>query len=141
MSNIIKLQRRGQVLEIQLDRPKANAIDHATTAELSKAFVSFRDDPDLRVAIFTGTGRFFSAGWDLKAAAGGELEELPVEGGFGGITEMFDLDKPVIAAVNGHAAGGGFEMALACDIIVASDNASMKTRMPGPTSLLWRGPR
>ena len=130
MSDIVKLERRGQVLEIQLDRPKANAINNATTAELSKAFVSFRDDPELRVAIFTGTGRFFSAGWDLKAAAGGELEELKVDGGFAGITEMFDLEKPVIAAVNGFAAGGGFEIALACDIIVASDNASMMLSEP-----------
>ena len=130
MSDIVKLERRGQVLEIQLDRPKANAIDNATTVELSKAFVSFRDDPDLRVAIFTGTGRFFSAGWDLKAAAGGELEEVAVDGGFAGITEMFDLEKPVIAAVNGYAAGGGFEIALACDIIVASDNASMMLSEP-----------
>ena len=130
MSDIVKLTRRGQVLEIQLDRPKANAIDNATTVELSKVFVSFRDDPELRVAIFTGTGRFFSAGWDLKAAAGGELDEVHVDGGFAGITEMFDLDKPVIAAVNGFAAGGGFEIALACDIIVASDNASMMLSEP-----------
>ena len=130
MGDIVKLQSRGQVLEIRLDRPKANAIDNATTIELSKAFVGFRDDPDLRVAIFTGTGRFFSAGWDLKAAAGGELAEVQVDGGFAGITEMFDLEKPVIAAVNGYAAGGGFEIALACDIIVASDNASMMLSEP-----------
>lgn len=130
MTDIVKLERRGQVLEIRLDRPKANAIDSATTAALSKAFVSFRDDPNLRVAIFTGTGRFFSAGWDLKAAAAGEVEEAQVEGGFAGITEMFDLDKPVIAAVNGHAAGGGFEIALACDIIIASENASMMLSEP-----------
>ena len=127
MSEVVTTVRRDKIFEITLDRPKANAIDAPTSRALSDAFVEFRDDPQLWVAILTGTGRFFSAGWDLKAAAAGTAgdEADYGEGGFGGITEMFELEKPVIAAVNGHAAGGGFEMALACDIIIASTQAKM----------------
>lgn len=114
------------VLEIVLDRPKANAIDARTSLEMCEAFAAFRDDPSLRVAIITGAGnRFFSAGWDLKAAAEGEAPDADFgPTGFAGLTEFFDLDKPVIAAVNGYAFGGGFELALAADMIVASENAS-----------------
>jgi crotonobetainyl-CoA hydratase len=116
----------GPVLEITLDRPKANAIDRHTGLALHDAFARLRDEPALRVGILTGAGeRFFSAGWDLKAAAAGE-EDPSTDfgpGGFAGFTEMFDLDKPVIAAVNGMAVGGGFEMVLACDLIVAADHA------------------
>jgi crotonobetainyl-CoA hydratase len=116
----------GAVLEITLDRPKANAIDRETGLALHDAFARLRDDDQLRVGIFTGAGqRFLSAGWDLKAAAAGD-EDPSTDfgpGGFAGFTEMFDLDKPVIAAVNGLAAGGGFEMVLACDLIVAAEHA------------------
>src|SRR5262245_49969952 len=119
----IRVERRGSIVELTIDRPKANAIDAATSRELGDAFVAFRDDAELRVAILTGAGeRFFSAGWDMKAAAEGDSEEWGA-GGFAGLTEMFDLEKPVIAAVNGYAAGGGFELALACDLIVAADGA------------------
>lgn len=93
---------------------------------MGEAFIAFRDDPELRVAIITGAGeRFFSAGWDLKAAAEGEAPDADFgPGGFAGLTELFNLDKPVIAAVNGYAFGGGFELALAADMIVCSRNAS-----------------
>ncbi|MGZ8594954.1 MAG: enoyl-CoA hydratase-related protein [Actinomycetota bacterium] len=119
----IRSEAGDGVLELTIDRPPANAIDSATSRELGEAFVTFRDDPSLRVAIVTGAGdRFFAAGWDLKAAAAGDPEHYGV-GGFAGLTERFDLDKPVIAAVNGWAAGGGFELALACDLIVTSRTA------------------
>ena len=119
----IRSQTRDGILELTIDRPPANAIDSATSRELGEVFVAFRDDPALRVAVITGAGdRFFSAGWDLKAAAAGEPEDYGV-GGFAGLTERFDLDKPVVAAVNGWAAGGGFELALACDLIVATRTA------------------
>lgn len=112
------------VLTITLDRPKANAIDVATSRLLYAAFERLQNDPALRVAIITGTGRFFSAGWDLHAASDGEaIDVVHSAGGFAGLTEFFNLDKPVIAAVNGLAIGGGFELALAADLIVAADTA------------------
>ena len=115
----------GLVLEVTIDRPKANAIDAATSRELSRVFAAFRDDPDLRVAVITGAGdRFFSAGWDLNAAADGEDFEADYgEGGFGGFGELPGLLKPVIAAVNGMAIGGGFEIVLAADLVVAAEHA------------------
>lgn len=115
----------GPVLEVTLNRPKANAIDAATSRELSAVFARFRDDPAQRVAIFTAAGdRFFSAGWDLNAAAAGEEFEADYgEGGFGGFGELPGLRKPVICAVNGMAVGGGFEIVLAADLVVAAEGA------------------
>lgn len=126
MSESLHINKNGSILEIILDRPKANAIDAKTSFEMGEAFIAFRDDPQLRVAIISGAGeRFFSAGWDLKAAAEGEAPDADFgPGGFAGLTELFNLDKPVIAAVNGYAFGGGFELALAADMIICSQNAS-----------------
>src|SRR5262245_1601310 len=127
MPQSVRITRSAGVFELVLDRPKANAIDLATSREMGDAFASFRDDPDLRVAIVTGVGdKFFSAGWDLKAGAAGEHERMDFgPGGFAGLTELFDLDKPVIAAVNGLAFGGGFELVLACDLIIAAEHVEL----------------
>jgi crotonobetainyl-CoA hydratase len=115
----------GRVMILTLDRPKANAINSGLSKALGNAFIRYRDDPALRCAIVTAAGdKFFSAGWDLKAAAENKEEaEDYGPGGFAGITELFDLDKPVIAAVNGMAVGGGFEIVLCCDVIVAESHA------------------
>jgi crotonobetainyl-CoA hydratase len=125
MSDGINLVKDGSVLEITIDRPKANAIDLKASRRLNEAVTAFRDDPTLRVAIITGAGdRFFSPGWDLKAATAGEKsdEDWGV-GGFGGLNYPRNLNKPVIAAVNGIACGGGFEVVLGTDIIVMEEHA------------------
>ena len=125
MSDGINLVKDGSVLEITIDRPKANAIDLKASRRLNEAVTAFRDDPALRVAIITGAGdRFFSPGWDLKAATAGEKsdEDWGV-GGFGGLNYPRNLNKPVIAAVNGIACGGGFEVVLGTDIIVMEEHA------------------
>lgn len=125
MTNPIKTRREGAILEVTLDRPKANAIDLATSRIMGDVFRDFRDDPDLRVAIVTGGGeKFFCPGWDLKAAADGDaVDDDYGVGGFGGLQELRDMNKPVIAAVNGICCGGGLELALSADIILSADHA------------------
>ena len=122
----IKTKREGAILEVTLDRPKANAIDLETSRRMGEVFAHFRDDPELRVAIITGGGsKFFCPGWDLKAAADGDAVDGDYGvGGFGGLQELRGLNKPVIAAVNGIACGGGLELALSADMILAADHAS-----------------
>ncbi|AJD45954.1 crotonobetainyl-CoA hydratase [Rhizobium sp. SEMIA 4085] len=126
MSSSIRTRRDGGIFEVIIDRPKANAIDLATSREMGVLFRDFRDDSALRVAIISGAGeKFFSAGWDLKAAAAGDAVDGDYGiGGFGGIQELRDLNKPIICAVNGICCGGGLEIALSADLIVAAEHAT-----------------
>ena len=126
MTSPIITERHGAVLEVTINRPKANAIDAATSRIMGNVFAKFRDDPELRVAILTAAGdKFFCPGWDLKAAAEGEAPDADYGvGGFGGLQELPGLNKPVIAAVNGLAFGGGFEIMISADIIIAAEHAT-----------------
>ncbi len=128
-------EKKDRIAYITINRPEAmNSINPPTTEELWEVWCDFRDDPDVWVAILTGAGeRAFSAGNDLKYQATHPEARgmMSPPGGFGGITNRFECYKPMIAAVNGYALGGGLEMALACDIIIAADHARLG--LPEPT--------
>jgi crotonobetainyl-CoA hydratase len=122
----IKTRREGAILEVTLDSPKANAISLKTSRVMGQVFRDFRDDDSLRVCILRAAGeKFFCPGWDLKAAADGDAVDGDYGvGGFGGLQELPNLNKPVIAAVNGICCGGGLELALSADLILCSANAT-----------------
>ena len=126
MDKPVKTKIEGSILEITIDRPKANAIDAKTSIMLGNIFADFRDNPKLKVAIITGGGeKFFSAGWDLKAVNEGEAADADYGvGGFGGLQELPNMNKPIIAAVNDIACGGGFEIMISADIIIAAEHAT-----------------
>jgi crotonobetainyl-CoA hydratase len=122
----VKTRREGAILEVTLDVPKANAISLQTSRVMGLVFRDFRDDDSLRVCILRAAGeKFFCPGWDLKAAAEGDAVDGDYGvGGFGGLQELPNLNKPVIAAVQGICCGGGLELALSADLILCSANAT-----------------
>ncbi len=130
MTEFCIVEKADHIMTVRLNRPdRLNALHPPANAELGTVFDDFAADDDMWVAIITGEGRGFSAGNDLRYQAEGG-ERVPTPTGFAGLTSRFDLTKPVIAAVNGVSMGGGFEIALACDIIIASDKAQFALPEP-----------
>ncbi len=140
----IKVEKQDHLTKITIDRPDMmNSLHPPASAELDQAFTEFSEDPDAWVALLTGAGdKAFSAGNDLKWQAQHGIEAMEegmndVKGGFGGLTNRFDCFKPIIAAVNGFALGGGFEIVLACDIVIAAEHATFA--LPEPRVGLFPG--
>ena len=134
MTEFCLVEKKDHIMTVRINRPdRLNALHPPGNAELGEVFDDFAADDDMWVAIITGEGRGFSAGNDLRYQAEGG-ERVPMPRGFGGLTSRFDLHKPVIAAVNGVSMGGGFEIALACDLIIASEKAMFA--LPEPLSLI-----
>ena len=130
MSSNVQIRKYNGILEVKLNKPKVNAIDAKMSRELAEAFSELKDNENLKVGIITAEGnKIFSAGWDLKALNKGDInldnwwnESDYGDGGFAGLTENWTLNKPVIAALNGIVIGGGFEIAMSCDLLIASEH-------------------